>query len=276
MNVSCFSRRAAFVIALCALALASSMGPARAALPPAKRAVLAHYLDALAAGKYQAAFALLSTREQHYFSTAANFGSIFTADRLKIESYKIVGSTNAGNDTVAIVSQRVEFFDHAHQALAAATAKVPYGIVPDRGGFAIKDPYHPWRAFAPNGWTASANGLNVTVRKISFFTGRVELLLSFENRGDATVSILPYGRTVVRDDAGHAHAPIATKLAALTDKTLYTGLRLAPSGRYTGAMTFFTPDRFTPKTLAATLAPILADGADAPFEIELPALDVTR
>jgi hypothetical protein len=39
-------------------------------------------------------------------------------------------------------------------------------------------------------------------------------------------------------------------------------------------MTFATPDRFTPKTLGVTVAPLLADGADAPFSVALPSWDV--
>jgi len=267
------SSRLALALAA-AIALVFIAPPARAALPAAKRAVLARYLDALRAGKYDAAFALLSAQEKKYFVTPANYASIFTADRFKLDSYTILSSTDAAGATVAIVAEHVAFFDHAHQAQGTLDAKVPYGIIADHGGFTIKDPYHPWRAIVPNGWTASSGGLSVTVRKVSFFTGHVELLMTFENRGDATYTLLPYGRTVLRDDAGHVHDPIATKVASLTDKTLYTGLRLAPSARYTGAMTFFTPDRFAPKSLSATLAPILADGADAPFDLELPAYNI--
>ena len=261
--------------AVCAFACAVAP-PARAALPAPKRAALARYLDALRAGNYAAAFASLSSQEKRYFLTSANFASIFVADRFKVQSYKIIGSTDQAGATVALVAEHVTFFDHAHQTPGALDAKVPYGIIGEHGGYTIKDPYHPWRALAPGDWSAANAGVRVMVRKISFFTGRVELVMTFENRGDATVTVLPYGRSVLRDDASRVHNPIETKIASLTDKTLYMGLRLAPNARYTGAMTFFTADRFTPKTLSGTIAPVLADGADAPFELELPAFEVSR
>ena len=80
----------------------------------------------------------------------------------------------------------------------------------------------------------------------------------------------------MRDDAGNVHQPIETKLAGLTDAELYKGVLLAPGAQYTGAMTFFTSDRFTPRSLSATLAPLLTDGADAPFELDLPDFPVSR
>ncbi len=138
----------------------------------------------------------------------------------------------------------------------------------------IKDPYHPWRVVVPNNATADVEKLRVTVRKVSFFTGRAEFIVNFANYGDETVTLLPYGRSVLKDQSGASYHLIATKLASLTDKNLYLGLRLAGSGQYTGALTFFTPDRFRPKSLSLTLAPELRDGADAPFSVDLPAIPV--
>ena len=178
--------------------------------------------------------------------------------------------------TVAIVSEKLEFFSYKAQRPGSLTAKVPYGIVSTGGTLGIKDPYHPWLAIVPKDWSATASGVSVTVRKISFFTGQLELVLAFENRGDATVTVLPYGRTIVRDETGKVHQPIETKLPGLTDSELYTGVRLVPNAQYVGTMTFFTPDRFTPSTLAATVAPFLLDGADAPFNLELPPYPISH
>ena len=73
----------------------------------------------------------------------------------------------------------------------------------------------------------------------------------------------------MRDENGKTYAPIASRLRGLTDPGLYTGLRLAPGAQYTGLMSFLTPNRFSPKRLDVTIAPVLADGADAPFSIPL-------
>jgi hypothetical protein len=247
---------------------------AHAALGTGERTVLQRYLGALVAGRYDTAFSLLAPKDQQYFRSSANYASVFAADQLKIHSFTILGSKSDALGTVALVSERVGFYDLRHQSPGSATAKVAYGIVRGPRGYAIKDPFHPWRALAPSAMTASANGVQVAVRKISFFTGRLELVVTFANAGTAGVTILPYGRTVLRDDAGKAYPPIASRLPGLTDKTLYTGLVLAPGGQYTGLMTFLTPDRFTPKSLNITFAPAVADGGDAPFSIPLPTFEV--
>jgi hypothetical protein len=43
---------------------------------------------------------------------------------------------------------------------------------------------------------------------------------------------------------------------------------LPSSAEYTGFITFATPDRFRPRSLQLSLAPALADGADAPFSLD--------
>jgi len=233
--------------------------------------VLQRYLDAFVAHRFDAAFPLLSDDERRYFGSPANLASVYTADRFKLDAYQIVESRNdPPNGSVAVVSERIEFFDAVRQSPATATARVVYGIVDGKRGLRIKDPYHPWRALAPDRLSGGVDKVEVTVRKISFYTGRLEIVATFMNRADRVVTFLPYGRTVLRDQDGKVYLPIESRLPRLTDKTLYTGLRLPSSGEYTGAMAFLTPDRFQPKTLTLTIAPALFDGGDAPFEIDLP------
>ncbi len=261
-----FSTAVAFVAAI----VATGTMPAAAGIPAPQTTILTHYLDALRARDYDAAYALLSKSERAYFGTSSNFASSFLADRIALQSYRLVSTTQTTQGTLAIVSETLAVFSPKLQASGTVKSKFAYGIVHDGGELGIKDPYHPWRAIVPEHWTAIASGVTVIVRKLSFYTGRLELLMTFQNRGDATVTILPYGRSIVRDDTDAVHRPIATKLAGLTDAGLYEGVRLAPGAQYTGAMTFFTSDRFTPSALSATIAPLLADGADAPFDLELP------
>lgn len=120
----------------------------------------------------------------------------------------------------------------------------------------------------------TVSGLRIDVRKVSFFAGRVEMILTFTNQGAGFVTILPYGRTVLRDGSGGIYHPLATKLPALTDRRLYEGLRLAANARYSGALNFQVPARFDPKRLNLTVAPALRDGMDAPFEAVLPQMNV--
>jgi len=268
-------KRALLAVVCCLLLVAIDGQAARASLSTAQRGVLQRYLNALEHGRFDTAFALLSDDERRYFGSPANLASVYAADRLKIDSFVIVESKNAPLGTLAIVSEHVEFFDHAHQSPAAVTAKVPYGIVKGpHGQFRIADRLHPWRAFAPADASASQDEVRIIIRKVSFFTGRVELVATFQNLGEATVTILPYLRTVVRDDAGRVYHPIESRLPGFTDRTLFTGLRLVPGSQYTGLMTFSTPNRFAPKSLSASFAPALLDGADAPFSIDLPAFSL--
>ncbi len=261
-------RRRAAVLAFALASASLDPMPAAAGLSHAQRTVLAAYLGALERARYDAAFALLDAGERRYFGTASNYASAYVADRFALESYRIVGSESTPAGTVAVVSERVRFVDHARDEPASATVKVPYGIVNvSRAGEAIHDPGHPWRAATPTGAVAESGGLRATLRKISFFTGRIELVVTFENRGSGAITLLPYGRSVLRDAAGTVYRPIATRAPGLTDAELYLGLRLPSGARYTGFMTFATPDRFTPRTLQLTVAPALADGSDDPFEL---------
>jgi len=258
--------------ALPALA-ATPAAPAK--LDPAQRAALNGYLSALGAGRYADAFKLLTASERKYFVTPENFGSAFAADRLTIGKYAVQRVEPDGRlGAVVVVSERVSFFDHAHQGTVSATARVAYGLINEAGAVRIKDPYKPWKAFVPASASAENERLRATVRKISFFTGRVEILITFVNSGDGAVTLLPYGRSLLRDDQGGTYHLIDTKLSGLTDRTLRLGLVLAASAEYTGALTFFTPDRFTPRSLSLTLAPNLRDGDEAPFEIPLGAITV--
>jgi len=250
----------------------SAPSVAGAALRGPERTVLAAYLEALAHARYATAFALLSADERRYFETPANLASVFTADRFRILSYRILGSEPSAKGTVAVVSEHVAFVDHASGSSASVFAKVPYAIVAGPHGPAIRDPGHPWKAVAPAGFNVDRAGVSATVRKISFFTGRIEFVLTFQNRSSRTVTFLPYGRSVVRDAKGAAFRPIALRTAGLTDRTLYAGLRLPSSGEYTGFMTFATPDRFEPTALRLSLAPALSDGGDAPFSLDFDTL----
>ena len=267
-------KRLLFFLPILAL-IGAAPAPPGPPLGKLQRDILDRYITALGSGNYPAAFALLSSDEQRYFATADNFASVFRADHFKIGRYKVLRTSSAGaRGVLVVVSENIEFFDYAHQSPATATARVDYGLLNESGSVKIKDPYHPWRVVVPNNASADVNKLRVTVRKISFFTGRVEFIVNFANYGDETVTLLPYGRSVLKDQSSAPYHLIATKLESLTDKNLYLGLRLAGSGQYTGALTFFTPDRFRPKSLSLTLAPQLRDGADAPFSVDLPAIPV--
>lgn len=253
---------------LAAYGLGSTM-EASGALTPAQKSLAGQYVEALRAHRYAAAFALLEAPERRYFGSPSNFASVFRADRVEIEHFRIVGSRESPLGTMVFVRERVSFYDYAHQGIARADMTVPYGLTtaaPAR----IKDPYHPWRAMAVKGLVGQSGGVHISVRKLSFFTGRLEAIVTFANTGPQTVTLLPYGRSVVRDQGGRAYTPLATRLPSLTDPALFTGLRLAPNSQYTGVMTFGTPPRLVTSALAFDFGPLLADGPGEPFEVTLP------
>lgn len=243
-------------------------------LRPQEYDVLERYLTALQAHHYSQAFGFLSDDERTYFGSAANFASAFSADRVALRSFRIVASTRATRGTLVYVVERIDFYEHAHRAAVSLQATVAYAIVDSHGRPRIKDPHHPWRALAPENCSTTTGGVRVTLDKVSFFTGRLELVATFANVGDGIVTLLPYGKSVTRDDAGRTYLPIQSHSRALTDPALFEGLRLLANARYTGALSFATPNRFSPKVLSVTIAPALRDGAGAPFEMTFPTLAV--
>lgn len=261
-------KRRGFLAGLAAWTLGSE-AVAVAAVSPSEKSLVGRYVEAIAAHRYAVAFNLLEAQERHYFASPSNFASVFRADRLEIERFRIVGSRRDPLGMVVLVRERVAFYDHAHQAVAHADLTVPYGL-PVPGPVRVRDPFHPWRAVAVSGLAGQSGGVHVAVRKLSFFTGRLEAIVTFANVGSRTVTLLPYGRSAVRDRTGRAYTPLATRLPSLTDPTLYTGLRLAPDSQYTGVMTFGTPARLITTALAFTFGPALADGAREPCEVVLP------
>ncbi|MBD5604505.1 MAG: hypothetical protein IAI48_05380 [Candidatus Eremiobacteraeota bacterium] len=260
-------------IALLVSSLCVARVPAGAAISTADRRVLEAYLDAIERERYASAFTLLAAKDRRYFGSAIHFASVFTADAFSLAGYRIVRSQATSLGTVALVAERISFRDAAHDARANAAANVPYGIVRSEGRAAIHDPGHPWRASRAEHLGAGTGGVRISVRKVSFFTGRVEMVLTFENASAAAVTILPYALSRLIDDRGRSYRPLATRSRALTDATLYVGLKLPAGARYTGFIAFETPERFEPGSLRATVGPALAAGSSAPFTIALPAFD---
>ena len=236
----------------------------------AQTAVVKKYVDALRAGDFDAAFALLTDDERRYYGNAASYRSVFDADGFALKSASVVGARGDERGRVYFVRERIGFVDHASDKRREIDAIVPLGVLPEHGSLHVKDPGKPYRAFA-SAATADASGLRVTVKKVDFYPDRIDVVVTFENTGDSFVTLLPYGKSVLRDDRGGVYRILATKDWAVTDKRLYEGARLAPSSRYTGSLAFTAPRLGDVKrSWSLTLAPALRDGADVPFEVTVP------
>ena len=236
----------------------------------AQATVVQAYLRALSNADYAAAFDLLDDGARGYYRDSANFGSIYAADAYRLTAFALVGARgDEKQGRVFFARETARFRDHAHDVDLNVTATVPVGVVPEHGGWRIKDPGHPWRAFATHA-SARADGLAITVKKMSFFTRRIEAVISFTNTGPDFITVLPYGKSLLRDAAGHPYRLIETRDWSLTDKMLFEGLHLAPNAQYTGTLSFACePLDNAARTFALTIAPLLADHADAPFAMSV-------
>jgi hypothetical protein len=233
----------------------------------AQTAVVKKYVDALRGGHYADAFALLTDEERTYFGNVAGYRSVFDADGFVLESASIVGARGDDRGRVYFVRERLTYVDHASDTRREIVATVPLGVLPEHGALHVKDPGKPYRAFA-SASTADASGVRVTVKKVDFFPDRIDVVVSFANLGDNFVTLLPYGKSVLRDDRGGVYRILATKNWTVTDKPLFQGVRLAPNSQYTGSLAFTAPRLGDVKRAwSLTLAPALREGGDEPFEV---------
>jgi len=262
------------VAAACALAvgtLGAAPAPRYGPVPSSPQtAVVKKYVAALRAGRFEDAYTLLTDGERTYFGDAAAFRSVFDADGFELESAKVLGARGDDRGRVFFVRERFAFVDHASDERRVMDATVPLGVLPEHGALHVKDPGKPYRAFASTS-SVEDSGLRVTVKKVDFFPDRIDVVVTFANLGDRFVTLLPYDKSVLRDDKGGVYRIIATKNWAITDKHLYEGIPLAPNARYTGSLAF-SAVRLNPaqRTWNLTIAPALREGADAPFEIVVP------
>ncbi len=268
--------------AACALALFAALGAApapvaspaaRATVPygPAPRnaqsALVRKYVDAQRAGRYADAYALLTSGERAYFGDAEAYRSVFAADDVALREARIVGARGDERGRVFFVRERIAFTDHAHDARREAEATVPLGVLSEGGALRIKDPGKPYRAFAANA-SASASGLRLTVKKVDFYPGRIDVVVTFANTGSNFVTVLPYGKSVLRDDRGGIYRIAASRDWTVTDKQLFEGVPLAPDAQYTGSLAFAAPRIGAGRRAwSLTVAPALREGGDVPFEL---------
>jgi len=259
---------------LCIAMLGAAPAPQRPRYGPvpnnAQTAAVKRYVEALRAGNYDAAFTLLSDDERAYYGSAAWFRSVFDADGFVLQSATVVGARGDDRGRVYFVRERVAFVDHANDQRREIEATVPLGVLSEHGALHVKDPGKPYRAFA-SASTADASGLRVTVKKVDFYPDRIDVVVTFVNLGDNFVTLLPYGKSVLRDDRGGVYRILATKNWTVTDKRLYEGIPLAPNSRYTGSLAFTAPRLGDVKrSWSLTVAPALRDGGDAPFDVTVP------
>jgi len=255
-----------------AVVLLAAAPPARLDPVPAgaQTTLVRRYVNALAAHRYAAAYALLDAPAQTYFRNARNYASAFTADAFAIASYTFVGTRGNARFRLYFARESIRLDDPATDETATTTVTVPYGVIGSGASARIKDLGRPWRAFATS-VSARASGLRVTVKKVSFYQHTIACVVTFANLGDGYLTLLPYGRSVLRDENGHVYPLIRNPRSWQdTDRRLFLGVRLAADAQVTGVLSFASPrldDRARRFTL--TVGPNLRDGAEGPFALDV-------
>jgi hypothetical protein len=251
--------------------LAAAPAPRPAALPPgAQTELVQRYVDALRARRYTDAFAMLDDAGQAYYRSPADFASSFNADGTVVLAAAFTGARGDATFRLYCVRETLRLHDPLTDTTGTVTVTIPYGVAGTGNAARIKDLGRPWRALALYAAKSGA-GLRVTVHKIAFYEHAIAIVATFANTGPGFLSLMPYGRSVLRDDAGAVYAPIVNKTWTQTDKQLFLGVHLAANAQISGVLTFASPrldDRVRHFTL--TVAPNVRDGAAAPFALDVP------
>ncbi len=248
------------------------------AAPPPRGAavdVALAYARAVGRSEYEKAYALLATPMQRYFGSLRNYKSVFSAERFSASDPKALRVEQAKDAQIVTLREAIVFLNHGTQQLGHGRLELRYRIVRENNAYRVDDEGHPYRSYVPEGTSVDRNGAKIIVRELAFYPRRIELALTFENDGNAFITFLPYGRTLLRDGSNVYH-PLDTRNWLLTDRQLFLGLRLAPNARYTGQIDFLTPGRLDDRarTYDLTVAPALPEGADQPIEFVLPPIGV--
>ena len=267
-------RPLAAALAAVVLLAAAPAGSVPKGLAPVKAdastATLQRFLKDQETGRWDDAYALLNDAAKRYYRSARNFASIYAADRFTLRSYKLLGMRGDRRGRVYFVRETADYLDHAHDRMLSISVNIPLGVYAQAGGLRIKDPGHPQKAVTPAA-SVSSDGVRIAIKKVSYYPRRVEVVLTIANVGGDFITALPYGKSILRDDAGHVYRLIDTRDWALTDKAFFEGVRLPENGQYTGFLSFETPQLGDMRrSYTLTLAPLLRDGADAPVSIDIP------
>jgi hypothetical protein len=251
--------------------LAASPAPRSEAVSAGAQTELVRaYVDALKTRRFADAFALLDASAQAYFRTPDNFASGFNADGFILLSYTLAGSRASGDFRLFFVRETIRLHDAAHDTSGTTTVTVPYGVIGSDGAARIKDLGRPWRAqavFAQH----TTSGLTVTVRKISFYEHAIVIVVTFANAGTGYVTIMPYGRSVLRDNTGALYRPIVNTTFTQTDRRLFLGVHLAANEEISGVMTFASPPLDNAqRVFDLTVGPNVRDGAALPITVDVP------
>ncbi|HEV8019659.1 MAG TPA: hypothetical protein VGP41_00265, partial [Candidatus Lustribacter sp.] len=104
-----------------AVVLLAAAPPALDAVPAGSQtALVRRYVDALAAQRYAAAFALLDPAARAYFRSARNFASGFLADGFAIASYTFVGTRGNSKFRLYFAREAIRLRDPARDVAASA------------------------------------------------------------------------------------------------------------------------------------------------------------
>ncbi len=252
------------VLFACGVALASDATP-----DPGAVAAVKHYVTALAQNRADAAYALLTPSQQHYFGNARNFASNYASTGYSIQRWSVASTVVHTPALVEVdVDQTASFFDVASGKQANARVTEPYFALRSGTGWGVKEIYVPWKSYAPK-TEGRAGGLAVVINRVEFYDRRVQVDVTLRDVGSKPVQVLPLlkSRLTLGDSAV---AALSDADFPLNDRTLYDGVRLYPLHQVVGYVNFPLVSR-TDRSYTArlTIGPVVEDGAAGPIEVTI-------
>jgi len=233
------------------------------------------YVNALAAGDAERAFALLTAAQQRYFGNARNFASNAAAAQYKIGKFSLDSALSHGTIVEVVVREEVSFYDIATRQPVKTGVREPYFALRENGQWRVKQLYQPWKSYAPNA-TGQAQGVSVTVARVEFFNQRVRLDCAIRNDGTKPVQVLPLGTTQLDDGHGARIHAMNEAQFPLNDVGFFEGIRLEPGRQAVGFINFPMARRDAPHRFTLALGPAIQDGADRTFDVVVGPFDLPK
>jgi hypothetical protein len=272
------------IAVLAAVAVTTGVGPqhaARAATPaaaadPAAVATVKRYLTAIAKPDLDAAFALLTPAQQHYFGNPRNFASNYATTGYRLVSWSVARVAAHGASLVEVdVDQKTSYYDIATAQTLDARATEPYFALRSGKRWGAKEIYVPWKSYAPK-TVGRAGALSVIVDRVEFYDRRVQVDCTLRNLGQKPVQVLPLLRSTLRLD-GVDVAALAGADFPLNDRQFFEGVRIYEYHQVVGYINFPLSSRADRALVARlTVGPVVEDGGAKPLLAEIGPIELPK
>ena len=256
-------------IAAAAIALAPAAPAAAVAVDPAAVDAVKRYVAAIAKPDFDAAYALLTPAQQHYFRNARNFASNYTTTGFRVLAFAIGHAVAHSKNLAQVnVSETASYHDVAAARDATMQITETYFAIRTNGAWGVKEIYEPWKSYAPNA-AGRSDGLIVFVDRIEFFDRRVQVDCTLRNMGSKPVQVLPLLQSKLT--IGNVTVPALDSADfPLNDRQFFEGARIYPLHQVVGYLNFPWASHDDADLSANLLiGPAVEDGASAPVHVRI-------